>query len=117
MPQATIIGQARRDYERRTSYGAGTPGPTAVDDDGFETDDATPLEIEAAELLANDTDPNDYELTITAVGSPVGGTVDLDGTTITFTPTGAGDATFVYTISNGNGGTDTATVEITVSAA
>jgi uncharacterized protein (TIGR03382 family) len=67
-------------------------------------------------VLANDTDPEGDALTITAVTQPANGSVTNNGTNVSFTPaTGfVGTTTFTYTISDGNGGTDTATVVITV---
>ena len=75
------------------------------------------VSIAASTLLANDSDPNDDTLTITAVSDAVSGTVVLseDGATVTYTHNGletrAGG--FTYTVSDGSA-TDTATVVITV---
>jgi hypothetical protein len=91
--------------------------PTANDDDvTVDEDQATDV---TSQLLGNDTDPDDDTLTITSVSNEVGGDADLSGTTVTFTPPAdvCGDnlATFDYAISDGNGGTDSAsaTVDIT----
>ena len=68
-------------------------------------------------MTGNDTDIDGGPLTVTAVSDPIGGTVVLNGNnTITFTPTAntSGPASFTYTVSDGAGGTDTATVSITV---
>jgi hypothetical protein len=100
---------------------------TAVNDPPVATDDPvnsarttaedTALTIDPATLLVNDTDVEDNTLTITAVSGAVGGTVSLNAGMILFTPTlnFNGAASFVYTVSDGNGGTDTATVNLTVS--
>jgi CshA-type fibril repeat protein/VCBS repeat-containing protein len=89
-------------------------GPDAVND-VLTGEEDTPLVINPAELLGNDTDPDGDTLTITSVSNPTNGTVTLnnDGT-ITFTPDADynGEATFEYTITDGNGGEDTATVTI-----
>jgi hypothetical protein len=68
--------------------------------------------IPFATLLANDTNkgaPNEsaQTLNITAVGSPVGGTVVINGTNVEFTPTPnfSGPASFVYTVTD-NGTTN-----------
>jgi subtilisin family serine protease len=57
-------------------------------------------------------------LSISAVTSPANGTAIINETQILYTPdndyTGADN--FTYTISDGNGGTDTATVNVTVNA-
>jgi hypothetical protein len=104
--------------------GAGNQPPTANNDSGFVATTNTPLTIAASALLANDTDPNGYTLLITGVSSPVNGTVSYDANsqTVTFmptkdypTPSYTGTASFNYAISNGNGGTSTATVSLVVS--
>jgi hypothetical protein len=64
------------------------------------------ITIAAATLLQNDhagaENESSQSLTITGVGSPVGGTVSLSGTTITFTPAPnfSGTASFQYTITD-----------------
>jgi hypothetical protein len=70
-------------------------------------------------VLANDTDPNGNALTVTAVGAPTGGTASVGsgGGYVIYTAPGAvGTYTFSYTISDGNGGTDSATVSVSVQA-
>ncbi len=70
------------------------------------TENGPAFTIAAATLLANDNAgaPNESGQTfaITSVGSPVGGTVSLAGTTITFTPAAgfSGTASFQYTITD-----------------
>ena len=88
--------------------------------DSAATDEDTPVTISAAELVANDTDVDGDALTIASVGNAVNGTVALDANgDVVFKPNPdfSGDATFTYTVSDGNGGTDTATVNVTVNAA
>ena len=81
------------------------------------TDEDTPLVIAPESLLSNDTDSEGDALTITGVSDAQHGSVVLnnDGT-ITFTPEEnySGEATFVYTITDSNGGIDTATVSILI---
>jgi hypothetical protein len=70
-----------------------------------------------ASLTANDTDAEGNTITITAVHNGTNGTVVQNGDgTITFTPTANyfGPATFTYDVSDGHGGTDTATVNVDV---
>ena len=85
-------------------------------DDGAETWRNAPVAIDAADLLANDTDADGDSLTVVAVLDAVNGTVDLAGTTIVFTPDVdyAGDASFDYQIADGNGGEDVGTVAVLV---
>src|SRR4051812_38987391 len=86
--------------------------------DNVNARESTPLAIPAATLLANDTDPDGDTLSVSAVtaSSDTHGTVSLAGTTITYTPAAgyAGSASFRYTASDGSGGTDGATVHVTV---
>ncbi len=68
-----------------------------------------------------DTDPDTDPLTVTAVGSPSGsGTAVIngasDGVLYTPAPGFTGQETFSYTIGDGNGGFDSATVTVTVTA-
>ncbi|WP_425404062.1 Ig-like domain-containing protein [Hwanghaeella sp.] len=100
--------------------------PDAVDDDRT-TDEDTPLTISG--LLGNDSDPDTSDTLSIASIDTTGtlGTVtdNLDGT-FSYDPTAAfnflavGESatdTFTYTVSDGNGGTDTATVSILVNGA
>lgn len=68
-------------------------------------------------VLANDTDPNGDALTLLGVPVSADGTVTVnpDGT-IEFTPTPGftGTTTITYTITDGNGGTDSGEVTVTV---
>ncbi|WP_169216585.1 FG-GAP-like repeat-containing protein [Brasilonema sp. UFV-L1] len=98
--------------------------PVAVDDTAT-TRQNTAVTLSVTTLLANDTDPDGNPLSITAVGNATNGTVTLNdnstpGNTsddlITFSPTAdfSGDASFEYTLSDGNGGTDTGLVKVIV---
>ncbi|TGD95707.1 DUF4082 domain-containing protein [Methylobacterium nonmethylotrophicum] len=94
--------------------------PAAVNDTGPAVTQNTPVTFSTATLLANDTDPNGDTLTVTSVTSGTGGTATLStqNATVTFTPTTGftGAANFSYAISDGRGGTASATVALTVSA-
>ena len=70
--------------------------------------------------LANDQDPNDDKIKITKIGKPRHGTAVLnaDGT-VTYAPSqgyAGGSDSFTYTVSDGRGGTASATVRVTVTA-
>ena len=92
--------------------------PNAVDDYGFTIVEDQPIIINVADLLANDSDANGDTLTLDMVERfPLNGKVTLNGNgTITFVPRADynGAAGFHYTISDGQGGVDTAFVHITV---
>jgi VCBS repeat-containing protein len=93
-------------------------GPVAVND-AAATDEGTPLTIAAATLLSNDTDIDRLDvLTVSAVAATADthGTVSLENGQITYTPEAgfSGPASFTYMVSDGKGGTATATVNVEV---
>ncbi|WP_374188725.1 DUF4082 domain-containing protein [Sinorhizobium sojae] len=92
--------------------------PVAADDSGFIVFADGTMTIPFSALLANDTDGNNDALIIAAVGDAVNGTVSLNTQTghVIFKPTAGyfGPASFSYTVSDGRGGTDQATVSLTV---
>ena len=91
-----------------------------ADDDAATVAEGGTLEIAASTLLANDSDPENASLSVTAVGDAVNGTValSLDQTTATYVHDGSETTTgsFTYTVSDGSN-TDTGTVTVTVSPA
>ena len=98
------------------------PGNTAPEaqDDAIATTEDAPVTVSAEDLLSNDTDADGDSLTIISVSGGPDGTAVLnaDGT-ISFLPNENfnGTASFSYTVSDGNGGIDTATVTVDVAAA
>ena len=97
---------------------------TAVDDPPVATNDAattaedTPVDID---VVANDTDVEGDTLRVSAVGTPSQGTAIIKAgstTEVTYTPNANfhGSDSFTYVVSDGNGGTDTGTVDVTVTA-
>lgn len=94
------------------SWSITNPAPVAANDTAS-TDEDTPVTID---VLANDTDPDGDALTVISA-SATNGTVirNADGT-ITYTPAADyfGTDTITYTISDGEGGTSTATVDLTI---
>ncbi len=87
--------------------------PDAVNDNANATEDGNVT----ISVLDNDSDNDGDTLTVTGASDPVHGTatVNADGT-ITYVPDANfnGTDTFTYDISDGNGGTDTATVIVVV---
>ncbi len=85
--------------------------PVAADDQATVTEDGSVL----IDVRANDTDAEGDALTLTAA-SATNGTAEIQGGQIRFTPDAnySGPASVTYTVSDGNGGTDTATVAVTV---
>ncbi|GAB4183054.1 MAG: hypothetical protein Tsb002_05050 [Wenzhouxiangellaceae bacterium] len=92
--------------------------PPQANDDTARTAKDTSVVID---VLANDIDPDNDPLTIIEITleEPPKGTVEInaDGT-LTYTPNRGwwGGDQFTYTVSDGRGGTDTATVVLTVTA-
>ncbi|RLV60291.1 retention module-containing protein [Parashewanella curva] len=89
--------------------------PDAVND-AITTDEDTPVTID---VLSNDSDVDGDSLTITgATVDAAQGTVTIDNGQLVFNPVANfnGTATISYIISDGNGGTDTATVTVNVNA-
>ncbi|MDB5899650.1 MAG: type 1 secretion target domain protein, partial [Ramlibacter sp.] len=97
------------------------PDAPVATGEALSTSEDTLLVMTPASLLANDRDVDGDPLTITAVGSAVGGSVSINASTgnIEFRPDVDfnGAASFSYTVSDGTGQTVTAVVAVTVSAA
>lgn len=107
------------------TYTITNPAPIAVDDGVLSVTEDRPTVIN---VLGNDTDPDGDSLAVTqvngqdvaagdVVGLPEGGTVTVqaDGALIYTPPMNYnGPASFTYTISDGEGGMDTATVNLDV---
>jgi predicted glutamine amidotransferase len=123
LPEANFNGTAGFDYTvsdgalTATAHVAVTvlpvdDAPVGVDDT-LSTDEDVPLSIDAAILLANDTDIDGPALSVTAVSSPLHCTVALSNSTVTITPDADfnGAAEFDYTLSDG---TLTSTAHVTV---
>ncbi len=91
--------------------------PDAVNDTATADEGGNPVDID---VLANDTDVGGDALTIESNTQPPSseGSASCTASSCTFTPNTdfSGTTSFTYTISDGNGGEDTATVSITVNA-
>ena len=92
--------------------------PPIAAPDAQRTPEDTPVTMSIAALLGNDTDADGDPLTLDSVQAPLHGTVAIVGGDVVFTPDPdyAGPASFTYTVSDGNGGTSTTTVNIVVEA-
>ena len=90
--------------------------PDAMDDEFTMDEDGTIGFVLANDLFNNDEDVDEDFLTITSFGQPLNGTVSDDLGFLEYTPNANfnGVDTFTYTVSDGNGGTDQATVTINV---
>jgi len=86
--------------------------PVAVNDSAITNED-TPVIID---VLNNDSDVDGDTLTVDSVTQGTNGPVINNGGNVTYTPALGfnGTDSFNYTASDGNGGTDTATVNVTV---
>ncbi len=83
--------------------------------DNATTLENTPVTID---VLNNDYDADGDTLTVVSATNGTYGSVINNGSNVTYTPAlnFTGTDSFNYTISDGNGGTDTATVDVTVNA-
>jgi VCBS repeat-containing protein len=84
------------------------------ENDTLSTDEDVTLVISLATLTSNDSDPEGDALTVISIGSPQNGS--FDWSTKTYTPNSNynGKDSLLYTVSDGNGGTATAWIHITV---
>ena len=82
------------------------------------TNEDTALTIAANTLLGNDSDIDGDSLSILSVQGAVNGTVKLENGNVVFTPAKDvnGTGSFTYTVSDGHGGTSTATVTVGINA-
>ncbi|WP_409595926.1 tandem-95 repeat protein, partial [Vibrio harveyi] len=106
-------GQLTNDATVAVTVNPVNDAPVAVNDDAVSTDEDTAVTID---VLANDSDPENDTLTITAASVPAEqGTVTIVDGKLVFIPAENfnGDATISYTISDGQL-TDDATVAVTV---
>jgi hypothetical protein len=91
--------------------------PDAHDDAATINEDSS---ANAISVLANDTDADNDTLTITAVTQGAHGVTAITGggSGLTYTPEAdfSGSDVFTYTISDGHGGADTASVNVTINA-
>jgi PKD repeat protein len=89
--------------------------PVARDDEAA-TDEDTAVTIAAAALLGNDSDVDGDSVSVTSVSDAEHGTVALAGGLATFTPAPDyhGAASFRYNVADGNGGSASAHVAVTV---
>ena len=88
--------------------------PIAVDDNGTTNEDTAVI----LAVLDNDIDVDGDSLLVSATTQPINGVVTINAdNSMTYTPTNNfnGSDSFTYTVADGNGGTDVATVSVTVS--
>ncbi len=90
--------------------------PVAINDNGVMTTQGTPVDID---VLLNDSDVDGDVLSVSAVGNAANGIVSNKNSYVTYQPNAGftGQDSFGYTVSDGNGGSDTATVSVDVQAA
>ena len=105
----------------RYAYGVATITVSAVSDPPDAVDDAATTNEDTAvvvSVLANDTDPENDVLIIASVTPAWFGLTSIEGSTIRYTPMANfhGSDSFSYTISAGNGGTDTAWVSVAINS-
>ena len=90
--------------------------PVATDDNNIYTNQNTIVSID---VLSNDMDSDGDSLTIASVTQGTNGRVEINGNNVIYTPDSEfhGTDSFTYTVSDGKGGTDTATINVIVNDA
>ncbi|MDY6803243.1 MAG: cadherin-like domain-containing protein [Cyanobacteriota bacterium] len=97
-----------------------TPEPNRrpePEDDNLVTNQDAPLTFTAGELLSNDSDPDEDSLNLVNIGTPQNGSlVETGSLTYLYTPNSGflGSDNFLYSVTDGRGGTTTALVNIKV---
>ena len=93
----------------------GNSPPVADDDSATVDEDSSNNQIN---VLSNDNDPDGDSLSIDSVGDPPHGISIDDGSFVYYTPDSGytGSDSFMYLISDGNGGIDSATITVTVNS-
>ena len=126
-PDLSFTGIVNFDYEITDTNGNTdsatvsiiVTAPTAVNtdpdavNDSASTDEGISIDIS---VLANDSDADGDNLVISNISNVSNGTAVTNGNAITYTPANnfTGTDVFTYTVSDGNGGTDTANVTVTI---
>jgi hypothetical protein len=110
------ISEAGQSYVVFGRASTATNQPPVANTDSATTAQNTAVTLEASTLLANDTDANGDTLSLTGVSNAVNGSVTFSNGNVIFTPSTnfTGNASFNYSISDGFGGTSSATVSVAV---
>lgn len=121
LPDTGIIELDAIRLRTQTTSSLENQPPVAVDDEFF-TPVNTPLTVRLEDVLANDSDPDGDSLTIvqSVPNTPLNGTGTVNpdgGLTYTPAPDFVGTISGTYTISDGRGGTASATIRLTVGEA
>ncbi|HYD37361.1 MAG TPA: Ig-like domain-containing protein, partial [Allosphingosinicella sp.] len=113
-----VDGDADADTNLTLDFGFVANQPPVANDDSVTVAEDSGANDLTAELLLNDTDPENDTKTITSATQGTFGAVSVVAGVLTYTPNGDynGSDSFTYTISDGNGNTDTATVSVTVTS-
>ena len=107
-------GDGRFDTATVTVTVSAEPDPPVAVDDTDSTAEDTPVTVD---VLANDSDVDLDSLSVSAVSQGSNGSVVNNGSDVTYSPDSewSGVDSFTYTVTDGNGGFDTATVTVDVS--
>ncbi|MEI2692525.1 MAG: Ig-like domain-containing protein [Anaerolineae bacterium] len=124
-PAADFHGSDAFSYTISDGYGGESTAQvqvtvTPVNDNPTALPDSAATAIDTAitiDVLANDGDVDGDALSVSALSQPAHGAASSDGVTVIYTPSAGyfGSDAFSYTLSDGNGGSATALVTVTVS--
>jgi hypothetical protein len=111
-------GDSDADTNLTLDFGFVANQPPVANDDGVSVAEDSGSNDLTSQLLGNDTDPEGDTKTITSATNGANGTTSVVGGVLTYTPNANfnGTDSFTYTIDDGKGHTDTATVSVTVTA-
>jgi PKD repeat protein/subtilisin family serine protease len=123
--EAALVAAARAALDTTTLRGGPnrllhtgfpTTGPPIAGDDWFATPPGVPLVMFVDELLRGDLDWDRDPLQLAGVGEPAHGVLELGSDRLTYLPAAGftGLDSFTYTVSDGRGGTDQATIHVEV---
>ncbi|MCR8551206.1 Ig-like domain-containing protein [Salipiger sp. P9] len=108
-----LLPSSGDDGDDNDGRGTGDDGAPEAADDTATTEAGTATLID---ILGNDTDPDGDMLIVDRLGDPENGSIELTEDGLLYQPNAdfVGTDTFDYRVSDGNGGSDTATVTVNV---
>ncbi|MDX8348616.1 Ig-like domain-containing protein [Cognatiyoonia sp. IB215446] len=129
VPDAGFVGEETLSYTVSDGQGGSASASVQITVNPVDTPNNAPVAIDDTasvdqganvliDVLGNDSDPDGDTLTITSVMASANGTAVIEGDAIRYTPNAgfSGPDTITYEVSDGAGGTATASVQVEVAA-